>query len=77
MPTHNELDHGPYITAGLLIARNPRTGIQNVSIHRLQLTGPNRLGVLLLQRDHALLSADAPSRKDAICRSRSWSASIR
>ena len=50
IPTHNELDSGPYITAGLMIARNPRTGIQNVSIHRCQISGPNRIGVLLLPR---------------------------
>ena len=50
LPTHNELDHGPYITAGLAITRNPKTRIQNVAIHRLELTGPNRLGALLLQR---------------------------
>ncbi|HEY1365003.1 MAG TPA: UbiD family decarboxylase [Xanthobacteraceae bacterium] len=50
LATHNEHDSGPYITAGLMITRNPRTGKQNVSIHRCQLTGPNRLGVLLLPR---------------------------
>jgi 2,5-furandicarboxylate decarboxylase 1 len=50
LPTHNEHDSGPYITAGLMIVRNPRTGKQNVSIHRCQLSGPNRLGVLLLPR---------------------------
>jgi 2,5-furandicarboxylate decarboxylase 1 len=50
LPVHNELDSGPYVTAGLLIARNPKTGVQNVSIHRCQLSGPNRLGVLLLPR---------------------------
>ena len=50
IPTHNELDSGPYITAGLMIARNPRTGVQNVSIHRCQISGPNRIGVLLLPR---------------------------
>jgi 2,5-furandicarboxylate decarboxylase 1 len=50
LPTHNEHDSGPYITAGLLIARNPQTGRQNVSIHRCQLSGPRRLGVLLLPR---------------------------
>ncbi|MBR1301142.1 UbiD family decarboxylase [Bradyrhizobium sp. AUGA SZCCT0042] len=50
IPKHNERDSGPYITAGLLIARNPRTGIQNVSIHRCQISGPNRIGVLLLPR---------------------------
>jgi 2,5-furandicarboxylate decarboxylase 1 len=54
LPTHNEFDSGPYVTAGLMITRNPRTGKQNVSIHRCQLSGPNRLGVLLLPR-HAHL----------------------
>ena len=43
LPTHNEHDNGAYITAGLCIARNPATGVQNVSLHRLQLSGPNRL----------------------------------
>ncbi len=50
IPKHNELDSGPYITAGLLIARNPVTGVQNVSIHRCQISGPDRIGVLLLPR---------------------------
>ena len=50
IPTHNEHDSGPYITAGLAITRNPRTGIQNVAIHRLQLSGRNELGALLLPR---------------------------
>ncbi|MBL7249567.1 UbiD family decarboxylase [Alloalcanivorax marinus] len=50
IPTHNEHDSGAYITAGLLISRNPRTGVQNVSIHRLQVSSANRLGALLLPR---------------------------
>ena len=50
LPTHNEHDGGPYIAAGVMIVRNPKTGKQNVSIHRCQLTGPNRLGVLVLPR---------------------------
>lgn len=50
IPKHNELDSGPYITAGLLISRNPRTGVQNVAIHRCQISGPDRIGVLLLPR---------------------------
>lgn len=50
LPTHAEEDSGPYITAGLLIARNPDTGAQNVSINRLQASGPDRLGVLILPR---------------------------
>lgn len=50
IPKHNEHDSGPYITAALLIARNPKTGIQNVAIHRCQVSGPDRIGVLLLPR---------------------------
>ncbi len=50
VPTHNELDSGPYIAAGLMISRNPKNGIQNVSIHRCQISGPDRIGVLLLPR---------------------------
>ncbi|HXF47187.1 MAG TPA: UbiD family decarboxylase [Burkholderiaceae bacterium] len=50
VPTHSEHDSGPYITAGLVIARNPKTGVQNVSINRIQINGPDRLGILMLPR---------------------------
>jgi 2,5-furandicarboxylate decarboxylase 1 len=62
IPTHNEHDHGAYITAGLLITRHPRTGEQNVSIHRLQVSGPDRLGALLLPRHTLAFFADAEAR---------------
>jgi 2,5-furandicarboxylate decarboxylase 1 len=58
IPTHNELDSGPYISAGLMISRNPRTGVQNVAIHRCQLSGADELGVLLLPR-HTLAFYEA------------------
>ncbi len=58
IPTHSEHDSGPYITAGLVIARNPVTGVQNVSINRIQLNGRDRMGVLLLPRHlHAFFQA--------------------
>ncbi len=58
VPTHSEHDDGPYITAGLVIARNPKTGIQNVSINRIQLHGCDRLGILILPRHlHAFFAA--------------------
>jgi 2,5-furandicarboxylate decarboxylase 1 len=50
IPLHQEKDSAPYITAGLAIVRDPDTGKQNVSIHRLQVSGKNRLGALLLPR---------------------------
>ena len=51
IPVHNEHDSGAYITAGLVIAANPKTGVQNVSINRIQINGPDRLGILILPRD--------------------------
>ena len=58
IPTHSEHDDGAYITAGLVIARNPKTGIQNVSINRIQIHGPDRLGILILPRHlHAFFAA--------------------
>jgi len=50
IPTHNEHDSGPYITAGLVITRNPRTGVQNVSINRCQISSARRMGILILPR---------------------------
>lgn len=50
IPVHHEKDNGQYITAGVVVAKNPRTGERNVSIHRLQVTDKNHLGVLLLPR---------------------------
>lgn len=50
IPVHHEKDSGPYITAGVLVAKNPETGEKNVSIHRLQVTDKNHLGILILPR---------------------------
>jgi 2,5-furandicarboxylate decarboxylase 1 len=50
IPVHHEKDSGAYITAGVLIAKNPVTGIRNLSIHRLQVSGHNKLGILMLPR---------------------------
>lgn len=58
VPTHSEHDSGPYITAGLVIARNPATGVQNVSINRIQINSRDRLGILMLPRHlHAFFQA--------------------
>ena len=50
IPTHSEHDNGPYITAGMVIARNPVTGIQNVSINRIQVHAKDRMAILMLPR---------------------------
>jgi 2,5-furandicarboxylate decarboxylase 1 len=50
IPVHHEKDSGRYITAGLFIVRDPVTRKQNVSIHRLQISGKDKLGALILPR---------------------------
>lgn len=44
---HAPADSGRFITAGIVIVRDPETGIYNASYHRLQLHGPDRVGVKL------------------------------
>jgi 2,5-furandicarboxylate decarboxylase 1 len=62
IPTHSEHDNGPYITAGLVIARNPRTGIQNVSIHRIQAHAKDRMALLMLPRHLQAFYKEAEAR---------------
>lgn len=50
IPVHFEVDAGPYITAGISIARDPDTGIGNLSYARLQIKGKNKLGASLHSR---------------------------
>jgi 2,5-furandicarboxylate decarboxylase 1 len=63
--THYERDAGPFITAGVVLARDPETGRQSMGVHRLMVKGGNRLGILLanppLSRYHAAAEeADRP-----------------
>lgn len=47
---HHEKDSGKYITAGMLIVKDPDTGIRNVAIHRHEVKDRNHVGALLLPR---------------------------
>ncbi|WP_127753221.1 UbiD family decarboxylase [Devosia sp. 1566] len=49
---HFEKDAGRYIGSGILICKDPDTGVRNLSYQRLQLKGPNRLGASLHSRGH-------------------------
>ncbi|MGH7248940.1 MAG: UbiD family decarboxylase, partial [Pseudomonadota bacterium] len=44
------VDGAPYITAGQIAARDPKTGVDTIGFHRLMLKGKNRLGVSLHSR---------------------------
>ncbi len=45
--THTAEDAGRFITAGVVIARDPDSGVYNASYHRLQLLGPKRTAIRL------------------------------
>ena len=44
---HAPSDSGRFITAGIVIVRDPSTGVYNASYHRLQIIGPDRTAVKL------------------------------
>jgi 2,5-furandicarboxylate decarboxylase 1 len=44
---HSPGDAGRFITAGVVIVRDPETGVHNASYHRLQLLGPDRTAIRL------------------------------
>jgi UbiD family decarboxylase len=52
IPRHFIQDAGPYITAGMIAARDPDTGVGNLAYVRLQVKGPRRLGASLHSRQH-------------------------
>lgn len=66
VPTHSEHDNGPYITAGLVIARNPKTGVQNVSINRIQVHARDRMAILMLPRHLWAFYKEAEARNEPL-----------
>jgi 2,5-furandicarboxylate decarboxylase 1 len=49
----NEGDGGPYITFGLVFAKDPETGRTNMSVYRMQIKGPNKIGMKAQAPKHA------------------------
>ena len=54
VPHHATGDGGPYLTSSVVIARDPDTGIRNLSIHRMMVTGKNRFTLLLEELGHVM-----------------------
>lgn len=51
VPTYYQRDGGPYITAGVIIAKDPETGVRNASIHRMLVKDVDKLGVRIVPRN--------------------------
>ena len=54
IPHHAEGDGGPYLTSSVVIAKDPDTGVRNLSIHRMMVTGKNRCTLLLEELGHLM-----------------------
>ena len=50
IPTYFPGDAGAYLTAGMLVARDPDTGVETEGYHRFQVKGRDRMGVSLHSR---------------------------
>jgi UbiD family decarboxylase len=49
---HFAEDAGAYITNGIVVAKDPDTGVRNASFHRMQIKGRDRVGTSLHSRRH-------------------------
>lgn len=60
---HAPTDSGRFITAGVVIVRDPDTGIYNASYHRLQLIGADRTAIKLDYGRHLRLAFERAARR--------------
>ena len=51
VPTYYKKDGGAYMTAGVVIAKDPETGVRNASIHRMLVSGKDKLGIRIVPRN--------------------------
>lgn len=54
VPHHAVGDGGRYLTSSVVIAKDPDTGVRNLSVHRMMVTGKNRLTLLLEELGHVM-----------------------
>ncbi len=60
---HAATDGGRFITAGIVIVRDPDTGVYNASYHRLQLAGPKRTALKLDFGRHLRLAVERAAKR--------------
>ncbi|WP_160320345.1 UbiD family decarboxylase domain-containing protein, partial [Rhizobium ecuadorense] len=57
VPTFFSKETGPYITAGLIVARDPETGLGNASYARIKVLGPNEAMIGIAPNHHLAIMA--------------------
>ncbi len=67
IPTHAERDGGPYIDAGVVVVRDPESGVRNASIQRFMLVDRDRLHINIDAGRHLQMALDhAASRNETL-----------
>lgn len=61
---HFAEDGGRYVTNGIVVAKDPDTGVRNASYHRLQVMGKTRFGTSLHSRRHLWNYAQRAAARD-------------
>ncbi len=57
--THHEKDAAPYLTCGMVLARDPASGMRGKGVHRMMYKGGRRFGILLANPPLSLYLANA------------------
>lgn len=67
VPTFFAKETGPYITAGLMVARDPETGLGNASYARLKILSPNEAMIGIAPNHHlAIMARKAAEKGDVL-----------
>jgi 2,5-furandicarboxylate decarboxylase 1 len=64
IPIHGKHDGGPFVTAGVTVARDPVSGRGNLSYNRMQVLGPHTFGFNVNAWRHVLQFYNAQQSKD-------------
>jgi 2,5-furandicarboxylate decarboxylase 1 len=64
VPTWFERESGAYITAGVIVAKDPETGKRNISIARLRLDGGGKIMAGIAKNHHLNILAEKASAMD-------------
>ncbi len=62
--THYEINAAPYITAGIVVARDPDTGVRNTSYNRLMMAGKRELRIFMAVGRHLWTLHNKMERRD-------------
>jgi 2,5-furandicarboxylate decarboxylase 1 len=66
IPVHHEKDGGRYLSAGVVVTRDPVAGAMNLSINRMQVTGPRELRALMLPGRLRRIADEVERRDEAL-----------